>query len=254
MSFFLVASILLAIISVIYVWYVTRYTNSIPDDKPVPLDNDDDKILVNWYKMNMKQSYDFNINDANIAAKYLHRIYNIDVNPSLLIIGTDLDDQYHSITGTRILPKSSNNIQTDKDCIFDLRSTSGKNGMIAMIHDHKIRTILKRNNNSFDLTELNLIIESELDIIARDYLEEILKLRWEQIQQLDDSNVLNNEGSYLFLRVSDYGINGTPITVLGNITAMMTPKGARINLLCSNYEFEALINRWKQYLSSKLAQ
>ena len=243
MSYFLIATILVALIAVLYVWYVTRCLNSIPNDKPVPLDTDDDKVLIHWYKMNIKHSYDIDSDDT-IAAKYLQRIHNIDITSSLLVIGNDLDTQYSKLTRQRL-----QSVYTpDADCIFDLRSTLGKTGQIAIVHNNKIRESLKRTN-TFDITDLSLIINNELDIVARDYLRDVLNFRWEQLLQLNDPNILNNEGSYLYLQSPDDSINGFPVTVLGgSVTAMTTSRGARINLLCSNYEFEALIERWKLYL------
>jgi len=277
MDYFLIFSILIALLAILYVWYVTKYSNSIPDDKPIPLESNDDRLLIHWYNMHIKHSFDFNINDLEIAAKFLERIYNIKIDPNLLVIGTNLENQYFKITGHHL----ENGYSPDKDCLFDVRSIIGKSGEIAIIYNENLRNSL-RKVNTFDFTELNDIINSDLDIMARDYLYEVLKFRWEQITQLNDPNVLNNHGSswfcktkprgnevipaptlsYLYLRIPSSGnedplgfakqthsIDGNVITVLnGAVSALMTPNGARINLLCSNIEFETLIKRWKQYL------
>lgn len=256
MSYFLIASILVAIIAVIYVWYVTRGLNSIPDDKPVPLETDDDKLLVHWYKLNIKHSFDFNVNDTDIALKYLKRVYDLDVDPSFIILGSDLDSQYYKLTNKHLttLTHDISNNSHDIDIIVDLRSEIGKSGEIAIIYNHYIRKLLQRNNTC-DLTDLGLIINSDLDIIANNYLKEVLKFRWDQINQLNDPNVLNNSGSFLYIdsydHTKDYLINNPCLIFDGKISAMMTSKGARINLLCSNYEFEALIKRWKNLLMSR---
>jgi cell division protein FtsL len=247
MSYFLIVAILVAVIAVIYVWYVTRYLNRIPDDKPISLETEDDKLLIHWYNMHIKHSFDFNINDIEIAVKYLKHIYDIEINPDLIIIGTNLESQYFNITGRHLINKYS----PDVDCIFDIRSTLAKPGEIAIIHDSIVRNSL-RKINTFDFTEINNIMESELDLIARDFLHEVLKFRWEQITKLNDPNILNNSGSYLYLHVptdiSSSIPNNTVITVLGGVSALLTSRGARINLLCSNIEFETLIKRWNQYL------
>lgn len=264
MSYFLIATILVALIAIFYVWYITRGLNSIPDDKPIPLETDDDKLLIHWYKMHIKQSYDFseaNTNDSHIASRFLKRIYNIEVNPDFLILGTDLDTQYFRLThhhlNTKYLDsinKDTNELESsfspDIDYIFDLRSTIGKCGEIAIVNNPRIRGTLQRSN-TLDFSEISLIINSELETVANDYLREVLKFRWDHILQLNDPSILNRFGSYIYLRTSDDIIPGLPVQVLGNrVTALMTPQGARLNLLCSNYEFEALIKRWKEYLAT----
>ena len=241
MSYFLVASIIISLIAIIYVWYITRGLNSIPDDESVPLHTDEDKLLIHWYKLNTVHSFDF-IDDIDVAIKYLKRIHDIETNRDSIVIGTNLEYQYFTITHRELRNKYSPNV----DCIFDIRSTLAKTGEIAIIHNPKIAATMRRNN-TFDFNELNSIMESNLDIIARDYMQEILKARWEQILELNDSQILlhNTEGSYLYLRIPS---SEDTVNILGGVTAKMTPLGARINLLCSNYEFESLISRWKQHL------
>jgi len=242
MSYYLIGTVIIALFLILYVWYVTRYTHSIEDDKELSLEDDDDRILTHWYEMNIKQTFDFNVCDNIIASKYIVRNYNIEINPNIIIVGNNLDDQYYTIIGKRL----ESNYRDGIDCIFDIRSRTGKNVEFAIIHDETIRRELENRNKS-DLTELNLIIESDLDIIAGQYLDEILKYRWEQILQLNHPNVLNDSGSFLYLHID--GDTPEVVNIMGNIKALMTTKGARINLLCSNYEFEALIHRLKQYLT-----
>lgn len=264
MSYFLFATILVALVAILYVWYVTRGLNSIPDDKPILLDTDDDKLLVYWYKMHIKESYDFNTNDSEAAAKYLKRIHDIEINPGLLVLGTDLDNQYFNITRTHLnikyldtsnqtnFTQSENLFQTNVDYLFDIRSTIGKSGEIAIINNSRVRENLQRNNN-LDFTEISSIINSDLGTIANNYLREVLKFRWTQILELKDPSLLNSCGSFLYLRTLKDTTSGVPVSVLGErVTALMTSQGARLNLLCSNYEFEALIKRWKEYLSNNI--
>lgn len=248
MNYFLISMIIIAVVAILYVWYVTRGTHTIPDDKPLLLDTDEDKILVHWYNLHTKPSYDFNVDDCAIAAKYIHRIYNLEVNPNNIVVGTNLDAQYYTLTNNHLESKPS----LDHDYLVDLRSLSAKSGEIAVINDPVIRTKLERAN-SLDLTALNLIIESDLDIIAKEYLDGVLKARWELIQKLNDPNIANNDGSYLYLNLSVHPNNypqGNSSTVLDNVTAKFIMGRARINLLCSNYEFEALLKRWRKHLTS----
>lgn len=105
------------------------------------------------------------------------------------------------------------------------------------------------------------IISSELDLLANEYIKDVLRVRWEQISNLNDPNVLNRSGSYVYIRspltngtsiilgkTDKVGSTGNCLTIFGNesngVIAMNTRFGARINLLCTNYEFEALMSRW----------
>ena len=240
---------MVAVLAILYVWYVTRGLNSVTDTAVLSLETEEDKLLLHWYKANIRPAYDFNVNDIEIAAKYLHRVHGLDINPNLLVVGTNLDHQYYNHTRNLL----SRKYVSGTDCLFDIRSNLAKNGEIAVIHNTKVRSVLQRDN-SIDLTEVNIIMNNDLDVMARDYIQDVLKVRWDQINALDDPNVANYEGSYVYLRVETNNRSGNPITVFDTVTAMMTPSGARINLLCTNYEFEALIRRWKQCLSKSIRQ
>ena len=252
MSYFLVVAIVIAVLAVLYVWYVTRGLNSIADDTTLSLETEEDKLLIHWYRASIQPSYDFNVNDLEIAATYLRRVHDVEVCPSLLVVGSNLEAQYQALTrkslSTRYTPRG--------DCFFDIRSNLAKDGEIAIIHDPTVRAALRRNN-TVDLTEVSLIISNEMDLMARDYIQEVLKIRWGQIRSLNDPHVLNQNGSYVYLRVNKGSETiskeiaiGLPVTVLDRVTAFMTPKGARLNLLCTNYEFETLMKRWKQHLAT----
>lgn len=249
MSYFLIAAIIFAIVAVLYVWYITRGLNSIDDNAVLPLESDEDKLLKHWYKANMQQVYDFNVNDVEIAAKYLQRIYNIEINPGLLVVGKNLISQYYALTHSSL----SYEYRPNADCIFDLRSSLAKEVEVAIIHSDRVRHELQRHNSG-DLTEVSLIMNSDLDGIAHEFISNVLKFRWEQIDALHDPNVLNHEGSYLYYRSPEGTRPGTTVTILDKVNALVIPFGpttrARVNLLCSNYEFEALIRRWKHHLTA----
>lgn len=266
MSFFLIASILVAVLAILYVWYHTRGLNSIPQNVSMPLNTDDDKLLIHWYKLNIKHSFDFNIDEKDIACRYLKRLYNIHVDPNLLVVGVGLSLQYAKLTNhmpdikygcdeyvSALETREESDISIDNDCIFDLRSTVAKVGEIAIIHSSRLRNILRKNNN-YDPTELDAIINSDLDLMAHDSLKEILNFRWEQIIKLNDPNLLNigtNRGSYAYLRIPNNNISDDITTdIMDGVTAAITSHGARINLLCSNLEFEELMKRWSQHLSN----
>lgn len=248
MTYFIIIAILLAVLAVLYVWYITRGLNSIDDNAFIPLETDEDKLLVHWYKANIHPIYDFNINDVEIATKYLQRIYNIEIDPGLLIVGNNLSSHYHELTRKSLSNKYDPNI----DCIFDLRSSLAMTGEIAIVHDEHIRRKLQ-SKSKVDFTDIGIIMNNDLDGIAHEYITNVLKFRWDKIKEMNDPNVLNERGSYLYYRLQNHEQQG-PTTILDKITALVIPiengSIARINLLCSNYEFEALIYRWKHLNSA----
>lgn len=246
MSYFLIGAIIIAVLAVLYVWYVTRGKNSIPDDATILLDTEDDKLLHHWYDNNIQPDYDFNVDDVEIAVKYLLRVHEIEVDPSLIVVGSNLAAKYVYLV-QESLPT---NYSAGSDCLFDIRSHLGINGEIAIIHNPKIRANLQRDCTG-DLTTIRLIMNNEMDIIARDFLRETLRLRWEQILALNDPSVVNREGSYLYVRTPEDTANlAQPVIILNKVRALKTPQGARINLLCTNLEFETLMARWKRVIGA----
>lgn len=244
MSYFLIATLIVAIVAVLYMWYATRNFHHIPDEEPLLLHTDEDKLAEAWYKHNTKQSIDFNVNDLEIAAKFLQRVCEIEVDPSLLVIGGNLQYQYNRITGNNLATKYN----PETDCLFEIRSLIGKPGEIAIMHNQNIVARMRRNNN-LDLSEVGAIMDNDLDVIARDYFIQLLKTRWEQLRELNDPKLLNTEGSYAYYKPD---ITGTdPIILFGNVTAASVPHDksiARINLLCKDLEFETLLKRWRASL------
>lgn len=243
MNYFLIVAIIVAILAVLYVWYVTRGLNSIDDNTNLSLDTEEEKLLKHWYKSNIQETYDFNVNDKEIAAKYLQRIHNVEVDPNLLVLGKNLNTQYYALTHSSL----SYEYNPNEDCIFDLRSSLAKDVEIAIVHSSRVRQVLNKNNSS-DLTELNQIMNSDLDAIAHEFITSVLKFRWDQIDTIHDPNIVNHEGSYLYYRIPEGNRPGTTVTILNSVNALVVSNTlARINMLCSNYEFEALIKRWKEY-------
>lgn len=250
-------------LAILYVWYVTRGLNSVADDAIIPLNTSEDKQLQNWYKSNIEPSIDLTINEFEIAAKYLQRVHKLEISPDLLVVGNNLQLQYYELTKDHdpikaFLPYK---YEPDKDCVFDLRSSLARPGEIAIIYDDKLRQKLRQKNN-VNLDDIALIMNSGLDEIAHNYLTGMLNFRWEQINSLKDPNVVNNGGSYLYYRLPKGLPEGLPegsnddegvTTILDKVAVLNSrsdelPLG-RMNLLCNNYEFEALMVRWKKHFS-----
>lgn len=227
MSYFLVITFLVALCAIIYVWYVTR-SFIIPDDTTLILDGDENKLLSKWYKNNITPSYDFTLTDNEIAAKYLKRFHNIDIDPQLLVIGTELNGSFSEL--------------------FDIRDSLGESGQIAIVDDKKVRDRLQRVN-SCDLSMVNQIMDSDLDKIAANYIKNTLETRWNKILELNDPNLVKKHtGGYVYLNSN----NANQALIFSNVVGKATKDGIRLNLLCDNYEFDALIKRWQKSLSQNV--
>jgi len=229
MSYYLVISFVIAVVAVLYVWYMSRGMNYIPDTTILSLHTTDNHLLANWFKRYIKPSFTFDSNEYENASNLLKRLYDIEVNPDILVIGQDLVTQYKSLSAKQ-LHRESMDITFDN--IYEMRSAIGVNIDIGIIHNSNLRTTLRRNN-TIDFTEINSIMEKELDVIARDYLKQVLKYRWEKILQLEDNNIINANISphptgvydtFLYLRECN----------IPNIETTTTPIGIRINLLCDD--------------------
>lgn len=238
--YFIIFAFIIAVIAIIYIWHVSKQYTSISDDKILLLDTNDDRILSDWYYHHIKQSFDFDLNldTYDISSKFINRIYNIDIDPNLLVVGLDIKSQYFYKT-TNILPLFSDS--TKHDCFFDIRSLVGKEGEIAIIYDSKVRSFLRNNNNNYDITNLNSIIDNNLDIKAKEYLVAVLKYRNDTLTSLNYPGLLNIDGTYAY-----FENNNIP-----NVETLKTKFGYRINLLCTDLEFDTLIKRLKDNLSMK---
>jgi hypothetical protein len=245
MSYFLIGAIIIAVLAIVYVWYVTRGRNSISDDATISLDTEDDKLLHHWYDSNIQPDYDFTTTDVEIAVKYLHRIHEIEIDPSLLVVGSNLNATYLQLT-QQAFPTT---YVVGSDYLFEIRSHLAVNGEIAIVQNPAIRANLQRTSTG-DLTTIRLIMNNEMDLMARDFVRETLRLRWEQILALNDPSVLNRGGSYLYLRAPEDAAMNQPILMLNKILALKTTQGARINLLCTNLEFETLMTRWRKLVGA----
>ena len=115
----------------------------------------------------------------------------------------------------------------------------GLQGEIAIVHDPIIRQHLLKTND-FDLSKLQAIVNSDLDIIAQEYLKTILTNRWNRISELNDPRILNKFGTYLYLHEDS----------IPNVHGYQMGAYTRYNLLCTDREFDALIKRLPQMITN----
>ena len=236
MSYYLITSFIVAVIAICYVWYMTRCVNTISDTTVLLLNTDDNHLLADWYNSQAKPSLSFDIDEYVVASRLLKSLYDIQVDPDLLVIGNDLSLQYTTLTRSHLSTDPSN---ISSDTLYDIRSSIGVNTDVCLIHDPVLRNKLRLNNTSSSFIEVYPITDSGLETIARDYLTQILKYRWAKITDLNDPHIINNSGSFLYLRECN----------IPNIEPAPSSQGLRINLLCSNLEFETFITRWSRHLS-----
>lgn len=241
----IIVLVIISILAIIYVWYVSKDLHK--SDEKLFLHTDENKLLSQYYIDNVKQSLDFVITSEEIATKFIKRIYNITVDPKNIIIGSNLDTQYYQITKRKL----NNAYSKNEDSFIRLRNLIGIDGEIAIIYDNNIKNRLYENNK-YDLRNLNDIMESNLDHKIYEYLQKGLKTRWTQLMTLNNPNILNYGDSYLYLKIEqDNTEYGTRIDLPENVVALNTSKGARINLLCDDREFELLKPRLTKDISLK---
>lgn len=222
--------IVVALVAIIFVYYITRYSNIISDDQQLLLQSNDDKILTNWYNNVTKSNSDFEVDNREIAARFIKRILDRDVDFEHIVIGTNLEEQYY-----KIMKKIPND-----DIFIDVRSLIGKSWEFLIIKNKKLRD--KFEVEAINLNELNDIMLADYDKGAYQHIKDLLTVRWGMIADLGDIGALNDSGSYLYLPTDQ---EGDEVIVKDNIVATKTIRGARINLLCNNWEFETLLKRLK---------
>jgi hypothetical protein len=111
-------------------------------------------------------------------------------------------------------------VDTDLNSDYDLRDTLGLPLQMAIIPNHNLELP--------DLSLLNAILENPYYL---NYFKEVLRNRWDQLALIGFEPTYK---SYLYL---DHEIE--------NLVALNVDNGYRVNLLCNDYEFEALIRRLK---------
>jgi len=227
MPYLLLITLFCFIFIIVYMWYTTRHLRSFPSSEILPLDTNEDKLLSKWYASIITPEIKFDLDEKEIAQKYLEQVHDLNINESLLVMGHDLESQYHKLTN-KVLPEM---ISSDDDGYIDLRNTLAIDGQIAIIHNPKILNELRRHN-TYDASLLDSILNNNLGKIAKDFLEQNLVHRWNRIKESPHLNPLNSSGSYLYLPQPINKVSGLPTT-----------KGIRINLLCSDLEFHTFITR-----------
>lgn len=231
MSYYLIVTALAAIIAIIYIWYKTKYLNYIPDDVILEMDGTDAPLLSRFFESHLKPEIVFDINEEQVASELLNKLYKEEIDAELLVVGEDVNIMYTILTGE---------ILDIKD-FYDVRTSIGLNMGVAVVTDPVVRKQLKQRVNVSCIPEVSELMKLELENITKDYLTQILEYRWNKLNELNHDNVINTEGSYVYLKEE-----------LDNVK--MDEKYKRVNLLCTDAEFETFLKRLtnKESISSTL--
>jgi hypothetical protein len=217
------ALVIVSILAFVYFWYATTTFAAANAVAVLHLEGTEDKILSNWYNENLTEIEFCQEDDYVIAATYLKEVHNLDVDPAVIVLGQDLESN-------------------SKMEIFDVRSKLGIPVQIA-ITDKKLAQSL-RYLTTPDMSRIYFILKKELHKVAVPFLEQTLKQRWERIAESHHRTV-NNSGSYLYLSY-DGPETQEPVLIEPKLTGAYTEQGVRLNLLCSNVEFNMLFDRINQ--------
>jgi hypothetical protein len=248
MDFLLSVLIIVAIVCVIGLWYISKIYFNIEDDAELILDTDVDMLAEYEINRRIKISSNVNLDSGEIAADMLKSIYGITANPSQLLIGPNITEQYKILARKR-LPEYQYkkdeivNMDNEKDWVFNLRDVIGKNCQIALVNNKRLHSQLAISSN-YDLNELDAFLKSDLVLLTRDYITNTIKDRWEKLKELNNPNIINDNGSFLYMEKND----------IPNVKMLKTDNGHRVNLLCKELQFHAFLKRMKKELEVTLPQ
>jgi hypothetical protein len=234
MFYFLLISIAIIIVIIMYLFYITKKNKQVISSMVLNLDNEECKQLEDFYEQKIKKTYNYNLDENLMAVRLLNRLFNMNVDINNVIVGYNLNRQYMELTGENI----------KKEDLFYIRNLIGKEGEIAIIKNPEIHQILK-NKNSFNPLVINEIIDNELDLIAKKYIDELLKKRWNLIREINSDKILNSDNNDGFLYLKDFYLPNTK-------TFKNELNYSRINLLCETYVFEEFLNRWRNVSKSMM--
>lgn len=234
MSMFLIGMCVLVVCLMIYMWFTTKKYRSMPDGEILHLETDEAKMLGAWFNDNIKETYD-ELEGPEVAARFLQRNFNEDLDPSQLVIGHDLK-QLHEDLGGKGAAR-----------FWSIRDAIGIRGEIAEIANVRVRRELTRNAmDAHELNQLHAIMNADLDTAARPYVQHVLKHRWQKLSELNPalSDIELDTGSYAYWKTPS--LLDKPYTehdVAFHILGHATERGVRLNLLCTDLEFNTLIQR-----------
>lgn len=227
-----------AIIITAIFWYFTRGYRSIPLDQVIDLSTEENKLFGSWYEEQLKPCLDPLPSNSELGALLVNRLYGLNVTPETVVLGMDLDLEYHRRTKNKLLP--GDRPAETGDSILDLREILGRPGQIALIANPRLQRRLAKGAQ-YEGEELHKILTQNLEVPVRNYLQEVLALRWGKLSELQNITLRNTSGSYAYLQHR-----------IPNLLTKSEDGFQRVNLLCTDLEFETFLQRWTISLSEEI--
>lgn len=225
---FIASMIIIGVIAIIFFWMKVK---NIKEQQIIDLSNSKDKLAEPQYESMVRKKGDRELLEKKekkkIAAMFLEKHYDIIVSPRYIVYGINLPYHYKKITGKNI------------SILYDMRSVLGINGEITVVKNKKQRDSFPEDE-TIDFAIVKDLMDKDLDKKIKDYLYKKLAERWMRLTSLNNPNIINNKGSFLYCKDSDIH------NIIGETQLNIT----KYNLLCSDLEFESLITRLSQVVKN----
>lgn len=232
MSQFLLVLVLVSVVVIFLLWWSSTWF-VVGSDDSLRLDTTDAALVDAWYKEYTGPFPGMNMDERIMAQTLLYDLRGIHMDKDYILIEDDLDklnEKHIELTGRTV---SSENV-------FHMRELIGLPGVICIVQDRSIRERLTKqleHDTCYDARYANLIIEKDLHKAGNEYITAALEKRWQLLSAIYGDRLTNNHDGYAYL---DKNVTPPNKTVFGDT------KGKslwRINMLCSDKEFDALLKR-----------
>lgn len=224
MSEVLLFMFIAVVVIVTIIWYLSKPYRYMPDSEILDLSDSKDELVLPW--ITKKEISNSEMEELLLKA--------LKIDTTNVVYGHNLRSLYNKLTG-KVL-------RTNKTW-FDLRTLTSFPAELAVVDDSNVAFSMRKKFKDLDLKDLTYIMAVDPELTVTNYLKQILDSRWETIRGLNDTKVINNNGTYLYYKTDTD-------TIFGNVKGSLTSEGLRLNLLCSNLQFKTLISRWQQALTA----
>jgi hypothetical protein len=255
---------------VVVLFFVWQKTKNLTHDDVLILNSYKFPSLEQWYINHAEPTLPSFLQEEEIAKDYIETLHKLSVNKEDLVIGLRLKEKYKKIyEKNKELLKHVTSV-SDQIKFFDLRSEIGLPGEIAIIPNKEVRNLLyKIRINKKDLYDSkeyynDIIKNNELYWIRKvnkkfypilyTHTTSILQERWEKLNHLFQDHLFQKTKKHksVFVIKNNKERSSGQICDQLRIIAKEEDYGSVINMLCSNKEFDTLVNRFEAYISNTL--